>query len=297
MKNEDSIMENLVKQELRLLIDKISDSTTNFIIKFEEDKKLFNLDIPKIPNVSITFNNKIIELQHEFERKGISLYITHFKNKGAYYDGTVGISLLGSSIINDLLSMYIDSSKCIKNYNETSIKMLEEKYLELVEYKKAGPIKKIFRIFKTIFSSKDENKFGYSPDDLNKLKHYLQQYKSIDNELYNYSLKDRIIPSLIARLQEYNPEQIPGILDEAYFPDLEKMGFAYLIPQIKEKIKKEFNKDLFDKNSLNNKVSNSNEENKKDTISQKQLDNLIEKKEDLISNSEILSDKQQNLDR
>ena len=297
MKNEDSIMENYVKQELRLQIDRLSDLPTNFIINFEDDKKIFNLDIPRIPNISITLNNKIIELQHEFERKGISLYITHFKNKGAYYDGTVGISLLGSSIINDLFSIYIDSIKCLQNYSKTSISMLEEKNLKLVEFKKAGPIKKLFRIFNKLFSSKDEKIFDYSPDDLNKLKHYLQQYKSIDNDLYNYSLKDRIIPSLIVRLQEYNPEQIPSILDEAYFSDLEKLGFAYLIPQIKEKIEKEFNKDLFDKNSLNNKVSNSNEDKKKDTISQEQLDNLIEKKEAFISNSKILSDKQQDLDR
>ena len=97
-----------------------------------------------IPNIGITLNNKIVELQHEFEKKGLSFYTTRIRKEGAYYDNMLFSSFVGEAIRDGLYDMCINSLTDLSICTQKIHTVLLTKHTELITTEKKNPIVGLF---------------------------------------------------------------------------------------------------------------------------------------------------------
>ena len=265
MESEQTKAENAVKAVKNNIVQRIITMQNDLLLEIQKEKKYINFDT-NLPNTGITLNNKIVELQHEFEHKDMSLYTSHFKHEGTYYDGMLSISHVGEAIINDLVDISLDGTKDLSNFITESSKALSDKVQDLVALNNQSPIKKFFNKIKSFFGYRKNNTYEFKKIDNDNLKEIIKQYKNTNEKVYNYNLKDNLASSIVKQIKDkqYDPELVPEILEEAFFPDIEKLGLSDIIPTIKEKIIEEYKKDLsgLDAYKINNVPNfNKNENN------------------------------------
>lgn len=196
-----------------------------------------------LPNIGITLNNKITELQHEFKNAGISMYAHEFKE----YE-FVGTSFMGEAIIHDLIKYVEKGTQNLSNYNE-SIKEITNKKIEKTQgLEKANPVRRFFGKIKNFFIPVKQEDMTYTKEETDSINSYLLDYKKTDEQLWKYNLRDNIVPSIVREIREkgYRPYLVPGVLEESVIPDLQKLGLADLIPQLQQSLVEEYKKDLPD---------------------------------------------------
>ena len=212
-------------------ISKIS----QIITKIQETGQDIIIDT-KIPNIGITFNNKLNELAHEFRRAGISLY-TETSEKYDY----VSTNFVGIAIIEDLIYYLSKGSELLSEY-ESSIEItIRKKTEEIKEVEELGGVKKIFWLVRSFFNpSIISDLIYYSDEELREIDSYFIEYKEIDDSLWEYNLNDNLVQSLVKFINshQYNEFNIPELMQESVIPILQKLGLEELIPQLQAIIDK-----------------------------------------------------------
>lgn len=204
-----------------------------------------------IPNASITLNNKLVELSRIFKSAGISMFSSE-QEKHDY----VGSSFLGDAIIQDLIEQLSQSSEKLEKYSQAMGSVSKKKTDQLQALQNVSPIKKFFSKIKSFFVPTKPVDLSLSEDEQSTLEAPLQEYRDIDNKIWNYKLEDRLVPALVKAIagpqkvgefdihHRYSASGVSGLLEECVIPDLKKLGLESLIPQLQEALIEEYKKDL-----------------------------------------------------
>ena len=151
----------------------------------------------------------------------------------------VGSNFVGDAILDDLYARLGKGSKAysdyVSNLGET-IKRKNERAKALVP---TSPIRRFFLKIRSLFAPKSiEETISFLPDEVEKLSTDISSYKNMDEEIWNYNLKDNVAQSIITSITSkgYNEETMLYMLAEDVMPTLKSLGLENLESQIKEGI-------------------------------------------------------------
>lgn len=190
----------------------------------------------KIPNISITFNNKLNEISQIFKRAGISMFAEYNKE----YD-FIDINFVGNAIIEDMISQLSSGVKALSKYNDSINNANKKREERIKELEKSGPIKKLFLKLRSFFVANTvSNLTSYSKEEIEDVNSNLSKYKEIDENLCEYNLRDNVAQSLAKLIidRRYDDFTIPAVLEESIGPTLKKLGVEDVIPQVQEELNK-----------------------------------------------------------
>ena len=86
--------------------------------------------------------------------------------------------------------------------------------------------------------------FSCTQEDINELNNYALTYIKIDTELWKSTLKELIVPCLVAHIErtKQTKENLDSLLNENVIPYIEKLGFSDLVPDLKKEVIKSLEK-------------------------------------------------------
>jgi len=185
-----------------------------------------------IPNTGITFNNKINELAKIFEKAGVSMFADSNEKYPLVYS-----NLVGDAIINDMISKLLKGTQKLLQYESSFAEITNKKMEENKALEKFGPIKKLFLKIRSFIVPNTVSELKlYSEEEVEEINSYLLEYKEVDEEVFNYNLRDNIVQSLVNLINNRGFSDVPAILEESVIPSLQKLGLEDLIPELQEKV-------------------------------------------------------------
>lgn len=303
MTTDDKEVKTFEEKFKRMLFDKIgeiSSKQADIIIQIQKTGKNIELE-NNLPNIGITLNNKIVELQHEFQKAGISIYSQKDENSGFE-----GASFIGEAIIEDLTDYTAKGTQNSLDYAKTMTDTTKKKVEQIEALKKVSTIRRIFAKIKRFLAPKKQEDISYTKEEKNAINVHLSNYKDTDNQLWDYNLRDNVISSIVRKIREegYGAYTVPGLLKESINPDLEKLGLSDLIPKLQDVLVEEYKKDLPDletykvsKEDIGLYVPDFNKKNQKDNeFTQTDLEELYNQtREELDENKKTLKGVKTNL--
>lgn len=222
-----------------------------------ENSKKLGLSEFDIPRISITVNNKIVELSQEFKSAGISM----FSSKQEEYD-MVNSSFIGDAIIDDLLEKLNQANTKLGDYGYTMKNIAKKKEVQVQALTNITPAQRVFAKIKSFFKPVKPIDLSLTSVEKGVLRMHEDEYRNIDNMVWKYNLKDNLVSSLVKFIHDrkYSSNIVPGLLEEEVIPDLKKLGLENLIPELQQSIVDDYKRSLpFDKYykiSLNDFVPN-----------------------------------------
>ncbi|MBQ2937265.1 MAG: hypothetical protein IJE05_00030 [Clostridia bacterium] len=231
------------KSEIFNMIGEFSSKQSELILQIQKYGKYIDLE-SNLPNIGITLNNKLVELQRQFQDAGISIYSKGVE--GLKEVGVVNSSLIGDAILSDLINYVSKGTQKLDNYSKEMLKVSKKKAKQVQGLEKASPIRSFFARIKNFFIPVKQEDISYTQEEIESINSHLSDYKDIDNQLWNYNLRDNIVSSVVKKIRErgYGANTVPELVETSIVPDLEKLGLADLIPQLQESLIEEYKKDL-----------------------------------------------------
>lgn len=232
---EEKYKNNLLN-ETRELSSKLAE----LILGIQDVENFVNVR-SQLPNLGITCNNKLIEIQKEFKKAGLSMYVEENEDYGI-----VSSSFLGDAIIQDLVNYVLKGIQNLEEYDYILSQASQKKIKQIQDLDKISPLKKFFARIKSWFLPGEQvNKLLTEPEIK---KDSLFAYREVDEQLWNYNLRDNIVSSVVTQIrrQKYSAHVVPGLVKECVIPGLQKLGLGDLVPELEEKIIEEYKKDLPD---------------------------------------------------
>lgn len=200
-----------------------------------------------LPNIGITLNNKVGEMNREFKKCEISIFAHKVENYGPLRQNYVTSSLVGDALIEDMIGKTGRAMQALDGYNNVIINSMERKNkYSSKAVEKVGPMRRFFAIIRGLImgdSQYDTEK--YTPEEIGAMNSCLEDYRYIDEKLWKYSLKDNLVPSVInyIKKQGYNKNTIFSLMNSDIIPVFKKLNFNDLIPELEDKVEKEFQDD------------------------------------------------------
>ena len=232
--------EDREKKELYTALEELIYGEIKFIDSVQVAGQFLNFDT-NIPNIGITANNKLVELSHEFEEAGISMFSEVYEE-----DEYIDSNIVGDAIINDIYQQVGIALKELKKYKEKSGDLAEKKAYAIQDFLDAGPIKKFFWKIKMLFRPEEEiiESLMIAPQEVQDINLHLAKYRELDDKLFNYNLKENVSNSIIKHIKQLDcdEESIQMLLEEEVAPNLNKLGFGNLIPEIEKEFQAEIEK-------------------------------------------------------
>ena len=190
-------------------------------------EEIKDLGFEKLPNIGITLNNKIVELERNFKYTGLSMYSHLHEDYGPMKLTFVADSTVGVATLDDLLDI------CKRGVNQITE---FHKRLDSIISGKKGVLQKL----KIAFRLLRYDDFYFTKEEAEELTEPLKEYERINTELFNYNLKDNAVDGVIKELirKGYSKETAVGILEEEIIPDLEKLGLENSVVPLKLKLEK-----------------------------------------------------------
>ena len=211
----------------------------------------------RIPNVSTTLNNKLVELSHLFKKSGMSMFIATEPEHLAWGD-FYGTSVIGDAVIHDLIDKLATSTEKLGKYGKTMGDVSKQRNERLLALQNVSPIRKFFSRIRAFFVPVQPVDLSLTEEEQGTLDESLHEYTDIDSEIWNYNLEDNIVQALVKEIagsqklgnfdikHRYDAYNVPGLLEESVIPDLKKLGLEHLIHQLQEALIEEYKKDLPD---------------------------------------------------
>lgn len=224
-KNKNGDLEKVIYDKLT----EVRNSLLNLINDIKDINEKMNKNQLDIPNTATTASNKLTELRHIIQNKGLSFYYTSAGN-----DGKNNISYLADAITLDLIDKLNKSYKKLKEYVEEQGKIYKKKESIINNYKTANVFKKFF-----IRNTKPETlDINIDEKEEKVLKEKLEEYKKIDQEIFEYDIEKNIVDALVKYIIEnnYSASDVPLIIDTCISPQLEEWNLTHLVPELKEKL-------------------------------------------------------------
>ncbi len=219
-----------------LLYNKIGELTSRLaeiIIEIQKAGEQTDIDTD-IPNIGITFNNKLIQLSQEFAKAGISMFAEPKKEYGF-----VGQNFVGDAIIEDLIFQLSDAIQLLEDYGSSFWKVVTKETEVVQDLEKSGPIKKIFLKIRSFFVPTTVSDLtSFKSEEIEELNSDLAKYKEADENLWQYNLRNNVVQSLVKLItdRQYHDFTISGIIEKSVIPTLQKLGLEDVIPQLQEEL-------------------------------------------------------------
>lgn len=253
--NEQKVKEFEEKYENTVFnkINEVSSKQFEKISKITENARDLGQLQVSIPNSSTTVNNKLVELSHIFQEAGISMFVSKHEE-----NDFVSSSLVGDAIIHDLIDKLSESTHKLVEYSKKIGEVSNEKSKQVLALQNISPIRKFFLRIKALFVPKQSVDLSLTEEEQGTLDVPLQEYKEIDDQIFNYNLEDNLVQSLVKEIagpqkignyinsHRYRASVVPELLEESVIPDLKKLGLEHLVPKLQETLIEEYKKDLPD---------------------------------------------------
>lgn len=247
-------VEDFEKKYKDTIFDKIAEASSmqfEAISQITASARILGQSQPSIPNVSITLNNKLVELSHIFQKAGISMFSSEKENCDI-----VSSSFLGDAIIYDLIDKLAESSKKLGEYGKTIENISKKKNERLLALQNISPIRKLFSRVRALFVPAQPVDLSLTEEEQYILDSSLQEYRDVDTQIWGYNLEDNLVQALVKEISgaqrfddsgvqhRYIASVVSGLLGESVIPDLKKLGLEYLVPKLQEALIEEYKKDL-----------------------------------------------------
>lgn len=290
MEIDDSMVEKYeekTKSLLRTKIIELSSKISDVILRIQ---KTGNLE-SELPNIAITLNNKLLELQREFQKAGLSMYSQKNETHG-YVDS----SFVGDAIMQEALNYVLNGVQNLDDFDKEITEINTKKVEQTQALEKVNPLRKFFARIRNFFAPVKQENALYTQEEISTINTHLSAYKDTDQKLWNFNLKDNIIPSLVRSIREqgFRADVVPGLLEECVITELQKLGLADLIPDLKEALIEEYKKDIpvFENYQLSEEdmqlyVPDFKKE-KNNELTETDLEDLLSKAQKKLSNSRNL---------
>lgn len=239
--NAQKEFEKEYRQSLFNKIDHLCSSQTTLLSAIKESKERLNIEIDdELPNIGITFNNKIVELLHHFQDSGLSMFSQYYENWGPKKINFISSSFIGDSIIFYMLTQVEEGVKSLVNFNKKLEALLNSEREKCNAFYSANPIKRFSLMAKSFIALPPELDFSCTVEDIFELNGYALAYISLDDYIYDSDIKDIIIPSLVDHIKRTNFDKliIFDFFDNNIIPNLEKLGLSELVPKLQHEIAK-----------------------------------------------------------
>lgn len=226
--------EQRAKETIFEKISELSAKQTKIINSSDTIQRQADVVREDMPNIGITLNNKIVEISHEFENAGISM----FSNKDEEY-GIVTSSELGDSILEDLLDKLEKGIIKLDDYGKSCSKIAKRKSRRDQFLQVVGPLKRFFLQIRAVLMNERSLEYNaLTEKEEEELATKFKEFKEANDEIWNYDLRENIAPSVIKHLKSrgYNIQALTDLLSKDIGPDLQKLGFEDLMPQIEKAI-------------------------------------------------------------
>lgn len=180
-KYEDEVKKSIFKW-LSIIIP-IQD---RFISYAQNIREIVGIDNNSLPNIGTRINNKILEISHEFQNNGISMYANSKEE-------IVDINMLGGAILYD----FIDKANECKHIIEKYMAEIENVVKECAKYEKMkqdSTINGLLRKIKNIFLPK---KVLDVKKKILECEKYISHYKKICEQVTDFNLEKNLVESLV----------------------------------------------------------------------------------------------------
>ena len=237
--------ETKYRDEIFEAMYKIRSKEKEIIDLMIENSKKLGLSEFDIPRISITVNNKIVELSQEFKSAGISM----FSSKQEEYD-MVNSSFIGDAIIDDLFEKLNQANTKLGDYGYTMKNIAKKKEVQVQALTNITPTQRVFAKIKSFFKPVKPIDLSLTSVEKGVLRMHEDEYRNIDNMVWKYNLKDNLVSSLVKFIHDrkYSSNDVPVLLDEEVIPDLKKLGLESLIPELQQAIVDDYKRNIpFDK--------------------------------------------------
>lgn len=224
--------ENKEKKEIYDAVLDLISTQTQYTGSIQEAGKYLNIDT-NLPNIGITFNNKLIELSQQFKEAGISMFV-EFNEEYDYID----TSFVGDGIINYMTSKLQKGLEALEDYNNKAMEVANKKEKEVTAFNNLKPIKKLFLRIRSVFSNKPMLSLACSQQEAEEIKVLLSKYRELNEELYNYNLESDIVQTMVYHIKQmkYSDGIKPTLIKQAIEPTFKKLNLEHLVPKIKEEL-------------------------------------------------------------
>lgn len=226
--NEDRY-KNLLNDKIEEIISKQSE----IITQISKTGKDVDIDTD-IPNIGITFNNKLNELSQIFKKAGISMFVEP-NEKYNFVDS----NFVGNAIIEDMISQISNGMQALSEYDSSIDKATKKRMEKVKALEKSGPIKKLFLKIRNFFvPTTVSNLTSYSENEIEETNSHLLEYKEVDENLWKYNLKDNVVQSLVKFInnKRYHESGISELLEESVIPTLQKLELESVIPKLQNEL-------------------------------------------------------------
>ena len=213
------------------LSNRIKNIIHNIKLYASADPSYFTaIDFDKIPNISTTLNNKIVEVGIYYKQHDLSFY---------------DFSPLSHIILCDLCSYvyggFIDLKDFFKITNILTYQGPISKYMPKVEEKQNEPLKpgNIMNYLKERKKRKENSltaDYLFRADLIERLPIVLNNYYDKDTNLFNYDLPQNISTSIL-KFFKTHPTNITIDNINSIENELAQLDMSCIIPQIQEKLK------------------------------------------------------------
>lgn len=178
-------------------------------------------------------NNKLVELQNQFQEAGISIYSEE--------------TIVGEAIIYDLVEMTQKGGKDFLEYMNKVEEIDDKKEAQIEALARVTPLRNFFARIRKLFKPKQQPEIvPYTEEEQEEINACLSKYIDTTNQVMGYNLSDNLVATIVRKVlrEKYKVSDISALLQEDIIPDLQKLGLSNKIAEFKEELIKEYEKDI-----------------------------------------------------
>ena len=200
--------------------------------------RLLGAEGKNISKSSVILNNKVVELKHQFEEAGCSLFYKYLPKYGV---GTS--SVVGDAILSNLQELYRESAMKLDNLVVTIDEVTSNRANRFYKTDNSG-IKRLYKKVYNWYYSTDKNAELLALTELEeeKLDKAIEAYESSCSRISEYSLENDLAPAVAEKLAKIKSLSSDGSnnrtqsafesIDESVVDEIKKLGYEHVIPNI-----------------------------------------------------------------
>lgn len=244
MEEREKIEEKEYNQNKKMIFEKVSQIMESY--KKGKDSLQESLECigikDELPDLSITMNNKLVELYNQWEETG---------NRRESY-----LLLLA---INNLVKMTVNATseaQKIQTILKNKVDKGKDQSLQKTKF-----FNRFIGKIKSLFGTKGQESLGFTNEEKEMIEQHIGNFKQYDKRIYDYNFKNNILDNLYEELDksEEKDSTITNNRIEYIAYDLQQLGLKDASIELKKRYqqqdnKKDWKKDLhIDPNAGNNK--------------------------------------------
>ena len=191
----------------------------------QESLEYIGIKKAELPNVSITINNKLIELYNQWEETG---------NKRDSFLLTIAINnLIGitKAAINEIQKIQIVLKS--KTHKEESQSLQKTNFFN-----------RFIGNIKNFFGSKKQDSLGFTNEEKETIEQCIENFKQYDKEIYEYNLENNVLDNLYEEFDKskWNDVEDRSNAIEYIAYDLQQLGLKDASIELKKRYQQQDNK-------------------------------------------------------